>query len=309
MNTKLDKVALLLEHYVQDRGQKGYAPGTMRLYRQYNTEFLKYLDADERIDDLKQVDRQVVSRFQSYLYTKERGLCARTQELKLVALRNLFRWCENRGLLYHDPTKYIEFPRKVQTLPKDIFKEDEMKKVLDAVDIDSKIGLRDKAILELLYSTAIRSGEVCNLTIYDIHNDQGVVRIRRGKGGKERYVPIGEVALGYIEEYIEHAREKFPRVEHQSWLFFSYRGAQLKNNALAPIVQKYAARAGIKRYTHAHMIRHSTATHMLRHGADIRVIQELLGHAKLETTQIYTKVDIQDLKKVHKKTHPRERRN
>lgn len=144
MNTKLNKAALLLEHYVQDRGQKGYAPGTLRLYRQYNTEFLKYLDQDERIDDLRQVDREVVSRFQSHLYTKERALCFKTQELKLVALRNLFQWCHNRGLLYHDPTKFIEFPRKAERLPRDIFKEDEIRKVLDSVDIAELPQLRMK---------------------------------------------------------------------------------------------------------------------------------------------------------------------
>lgn len=307
MDTKLNRVGLLMERYVQDRGQRGYSPATMRLYRHNNTEFLKYLEEDERIDDLKQVDRQVVSRFQSYLYTKERALSFKTQELKLVAVRNLFRWCERQGLIYHDPTKFIEFPRKQQSLPKDIFKEEEIKKVLDAVDIDSKLGLRDKAVLELLYSTAIRSGELCDLTIFDVQKENQTVHIRRGKGGKERYVPIGEVALGYIEEYLEHARDKFVNAKNLPWLFITYRGTKMKNTGVAPIVQKYAGKAGINRYTHAHMIRHSTATHMLKRGADIRAIQELLGHSKLETTQLYTKVSIQDLKKIHRKTHPRER--
>ena len=306
MNTKIDRAALLMERYVQDRGQKGYAPGTLRLYRAYNNEFIKFLQEDERLDDLRQVDREVISRFQSYLYSEERGLCLRTQSLRLVALRDLFKWFERQGILFYNPTTHIELPKRPEQLPRDIFNEKEIKKLLDAVDIDTKLGLRDKAILEVLYTTGIRSGELCNLTLYDVQKDYGTLSVKAGKGDKDRVVPVGEVAMGYIEEFVEHGRKNFPHADTLPWLFLTYRGTQMENRNIAPIVQKYAACAGFKRYTTAHMIRHSTATHMLRHGAPVRIIQELLGHKKLETTQIYTQVEISDLKNVHKKTHPRE---
>ncbi|HOW59101.1 MAG TPA: tyrosine-type recombinase/integrase [Candidatus Omnitrophota bacterium] len=307
MDTRLDRAALLMERYIQDRGQKGYASGTLRLYRQYNNEFLKYLQEDEKLDDLKQVDRQVISRFQSYLYTEERGLGLRSQSLRLVALRNLFRWFEREGILFYDPTTKIELPRKPDQLPHDIFNVEEISRILNAVDIDTKLGLRDKAILELLYTTAIRSGELCNLTLYDVQKEYGTISVKAGKGNKDRVVPVGEVAMGYVEEFLEHGRKNFPNADTLPWLFVTYRGTQMENRNIAPIVQKYTERAGLKRYATAHMIRHTTATHMLRNGAPIRVIQEMLGHRKLETTQIYTQVEISDLKKVHQRTHPREK--
>lgn len=307
MNTRLDRAALLMERYIQDRGQRGYSPGTLRLYRQYNSEFLRYLQEDERLDDLKQVDRQVIARFQSYLYTEERGLGLRSQSLRLVALKNLFRWFEREGILFYDPAKQIDLPKKPEYLPRDIFNEEEIRKLLDSVDIETKMGLRDKAILELLYTTAIRSGELCNLTLYDVQKEYRTISVKAGKGNKDRIVPVGEIALGYIEEFIEHARKYFPNAAVLPWLFLTYRGTQMENRNIAPIVQKYALQAGLKRRTSAHMIRHTTATHMLRHGASIRAIQEMLGHRKLETTQLYAQVEISDLKKIHQRTHPREK--
>ena len=307
MNTKLDRAALLMERYIQDRGQKGYAKSTLRLYRQYNNEFLRYIQEDERLDDLKQVDRQAIARFQSYLYTEERGLGLRSQSLRLVALKNLFKWFEREGILFYDPTSQIDLPKQPQHLPRDIFNKDEINKLLNAVDIETKMGLRDKAILEVLYTTGIRSGELCNLTLYDVQKEYSVLSVKAGKGNKDRVVPVGEIAMGYVEEFIEHARMKFPNAKSLPWLFLTYRGTQMENRNIAPIVQKHAQQAGLKRYTSAHMIRHTTATHMLRNGAPIRIIQELLGHKKLDTTQIYTQVEITDLKKVHKKTHPREK--
>ena len=307
MNTKIDKAELVMERYIQDHAQKGFAPGTLRMYRAYNDEFLKFLREDEKLDDLRQVDREVISRFQSYLYAEERGLCLRSQSFRLVALKGLFKWLERSGILFYNPTTHIDLPKRPEELPRNIFKEHEIQKLLDAVDVDTKMGLRDKAILEVLYATGVRSGELCNLTLYDVQKSYGTLSVKAGKGDKDRVVPLGEVALGYIEEYVDHARRKFPRADKEPWLFLTYRGTQMENRNIPPIVRKYAARAGFKRYSTAHMIRHTAATHMLRHGAPVRVIQEFLGHKKLETTQIYTQVEIKDLKKTHKRTHPRER--
>ncbi|HOW59100.1 MAG TPA: tyrosine-type recombinase/integrase [Candidatus Omnitrophota bacterium] len=307
MNTKLNQAGLLIERYSQCLGQKGYAPTTLVLYRRYNTEFLRYLQEDEGLDDLKQVDRQVIARYQGYLYNEKRGLCLVSQGHRLVALKGFFKWLEREGILFFDPTTKIELPKKPERLPRDIFKEEEIKQLLNAVEIDSKLGLRDKAILELLYTTAIRSGELCNLTLYDVQKEYGTISVKAGKGNKDRVVPIGEIAMGYLDEYIEYGRNRFKNADKLSWLFLSLRGTKMQNMNIAPIVQKYAKRAGFKRHTSAHMIRHTTATHMLRNGAPIRVIQEMLGHKKLDTTQIYTHVEISDLRKVHRRTHPRER--
>lgn len=307
ISTKLNKSAFLLEQYLQALGQKGYAKTTVILYRRYQNEFLRYLGEDERLNDIKQVDRQVISRFQGYLFDEKRGLSLRSQGHRLVALKGFFKWMEREGILFFDPTTKIELPKKPEHLPRDIFKEGEIKQLLNAVEIDSKLGLRDKAVLELLYTTAIRSGELCNLTLFDVQKEYGTISVKAGKGDKDRVVPVGEIAMGYLDEYLEHGRNRFKNADKQPWLFLSLRGTKMQNMNIAPIVQKYAKRAGLKRHTSAHMIRHSTATHMLKNGAPIRVIQEMLGHKKLDTTQIYTHVEISDLRKVHQRTHPRER--
>lgn len=307
MNTRLNRAGLLMERYIQECRQKGYSPKTLQLYRYYNNKFLTYMLEDERLDDLRQVDRKVIARFQSYLSCEERSLSLSSQGLRLVALKCLFKWFERSGILFYDPTTQIELPKISKHLPRDIFTREEIEKLLNVIEVESKLGLRNKAILELLYATGIRSGELCNLTLYDVQKDYGTITVRAGKGNKDRVVPVGEIAMGYVEEFINYGRNKFPQADTLSWLFLTIKGQPMKNKDISPIVQKYAARAGLKRYTTAHMIRHTTATHMLRNGAPIRVIQEMLGHKRLETTQIYTQVEIADLKETHQRTHPRER--
>lgn len=305
-STKLSTAVLLVERYLQNLHQKGYAASTVNLYRRYHNEFFRYIQENERLDDLKQVDREVVSRYQGDLYNDKRELSPSSQSLRLVSLKGLFKWFERQGILFYDPTTRIELPKRARRLPRDIFKEDEIKELLSSIEIDSKLGLRDKAILELLYTSGIRSAELCNLTLFDVQKEYGTVTIKAGKGNKDRVVPVGQIAMGYLDEYIEHGRKRFKNHDKIPWLFVGLRGTKMHVPNIAPIVQKYAKRAGIKRHTCAHMIRHTTATLMLRNGAPIRVVQELLGHNSLNTTEIYTQVEISDLRKVHRKTHPRE---
>ena len=253
------------------------------------------------------MDREVIWRYQGFLYDEKRGLSIMTQSLRITTIKGFFKWLEREGILFCNPALKIPYPRKPKRLPRDIFTEEEIRRIFNAVEIDSKLGLRDKTILELLYTTGIRSGELCNLTLSDIQTEYRTLTVRAGKGNKDRVVPISEVALAYLDEYLKFSRKQFKNAENLPWLFVGIKGTKMQNRNIAPIVQKYAARAGLTRYTSAHMIRHSTATHMLRHGAPIRVLQEFLGHKKLDTTQIYAQVEIVDLKKVHSKYHPRER--
>lgn len=306
MNTRLERSPLLVERFVQSLKQNFYADGTGRAYRAIVNEFIRYIEENERIDDFQQVDKHVIGRYRAHLYSDERDLGLASQSSHIIGLRSFFRWLEKEGHIFHDPTSTVDLPKRIVRICRDTFKEHEIDQLLSCIEIESKQGLRDKAMIELLYATGIRSGELCKLTVYDVEIENRVLRIRHGKGNKDRVLPVGEIAMGYIEEYLRHSRPKFMNAGKMPSLFVNRRGNPMKPGMIPRIVQKYAKRAGLKRYVCAHMIRHTTATHMLRHGANVRAVQALLGHESLATTQIYTHADASDLKRVHRATHPRE---
>jgi integrase/recombinase XerD len=307
MDTSLNKASLLLERYSQYlKNVKAYSPGSIRAYSICLKQFISYLKDKESLSDFRDVTKEVMRRYQSSLFERTPPFSLSTQLLKLVALRCFFSYLEKEDFLLSNPASQIELPKQPQHLPKDIFSEKEMKKLLQTVKLERKLGLRDKAILELLYSTGIRSEELASLKLVDFDEARGVVRVNQGKGDKDRVVPAGEVAMHYLKLYLKEGRKKLLLQGESPYLFIGNRGKRILTSRIPRLVQKYAKRAGIYRYTSAHMIRHTCATHMLRHRAPIRYIQELLGHASLDTTQIYTKVDISDLQKIHRRTHPRE---
>ena len=183
----------------------------------------------------------------------------------------------------------------------------EILKILNQPDPDNVLGLRDKAILELLYSTGIRNQELRNLCIYDIDIANNYLRVTRGKGKKDRVIPLGEIAATYVEEYLNHSRPKLLNKKETNILFLTKHGRAMKNNGLIETIKKYAVKAKLEKHITPHSFRHTCATHLLKNNASLRHIQELLGHASIESTQIYTRVDISDLKRAHKRYHPRER--
>jgi integrase/recombinase XerD len=226
----------------------------------------------------------------------------------LSALRGFFGWLAKKRYILYNPALELELPRLDKHLPRNIMSMAEVEAVMMQVDLSSPLGLRDRAMLEVLYSTGMRRFELRQLKYKDLFMDTGVVMIREGKGRKDRMVPIGERALAWVEKYRVDLRPrlvgKHGNGNDEGILFLSYRGKPLSLNNINRIVTTYIRNSGIEKEGSCHMFRHTIATLMLENGADIRYIQQILGHNSLESTQIYTHVSIKKLKEVHEKTHP-----
>jgi integrase/recombinase XerD len=226
----------------------------------------------------------------------------------LSSLRHLFAHLYSRRLILANPTHEIEWPKRQSSLPRTILTVDEMLKVLAAVEGTGRLDrlrLRNRAALELLYTTGIRRSEMESLTLEALRLGERLAVID-GKGGKQRLVPIGGEAIRCLVEYLERGRPRF-RAAGSSALFLSFRGGQMKARTLVDALKSYAKKAGVTKPVDLHTIRHTCATHLLAGGADIRYIQELLGHSSLKSTQVYTRVETSDLRRMLETCHPREK--
>lgn len=269
--------------------------------------------AEERgVSQLADLTPDIVARYQRHMaqHRKEDGqpLTSRTQRVRLGSLRMFGRWLLQEKLLDADPTASLVLPRVGQPLPKGWLSAAQVETILAAPKLDGRRAaprLRDRAILETFYSTGLRRMELARLAVPDVDFADGSVRVRQGKGRKDRVIPIGERALCWIEKYLADARPKLARSgDEAGTLFLSERGEPLTVSYLSAMVRRYVTRAGFAKAGSCHLFRHTCATLMLEHGADIRHVQEQLGHACLQTTQIYTHVSIKRLKEVHAATHP-----
>lgn len=258
----------------------------------------------------EQVTLRVLERYQRALFhtRKSNGepLSFKTQELRLSHVRALFRYLVRQHVIAYSPAAELLLPRSPPRLPTDTFSVAEMEQILRTPDLSTALGLRDRALLELFYSTGLRRTEVALLDLYDLDRDRRWVVVRKGKGGKGRVVPIGERALAWTVKYIEEARSQLVLTEEEWALFVSAKtGRRFRPDALGHLVRRMLDDSGVRHRKGAcHLFRHTMATHMLEGGADLRAIQEMLGHAKLDTTQIYTKVSIERLQQVHAQAHP-----
>lgn len=234
---------------------------------------------------------------------KKGGLNAASLRITTVHLKVFFRWLAARESLPMDPAEPLIAPRGEQTLPETLHAV-EVGRLLDSIQPDQPLGRRDKAILELFYSSGLRLTELCKVRLEMVDSEEGFVRIT-GKGNKTRIVRIGTKALAALEDYLRNERASLVSKKTSSHVFLSVRGGALSPDRVRQIVKERAAAAGIEQNVYPHLLRHSFATHLLEGGADLRVIQELLGHADISTTQIYTHVDGARLKLIHKKFHPR----
>lgn len=217
---------------------------------------------------------------------------------KLVAIQVFFRYLKREGLITQNPAVYLDHPKLWQTLP-DVMSRAEIEQLLLQPDVEQIDGLRDKAILEVLYATGIRVSELCGLGIYDV--DDAFVRVK-GKGGKERLVPIAKRAVDAVDAYL-HVR---PPIANTTTLFLTSKGKSLGRVAIWQLIKHYTKQAGIQKNIHPHTFRHSFATHLLDNGADLRVIQEMLGHANISSTDRYTHVSLESLKEAFHSIHPRD---
>jgi integrase/recombinase XerD len=227
----------------------------------------------------------------------------RTTARRLSTLRRLYQYLVREGRMSQDPTALVEAPRIGRPLPKSLT-EKEVELLLHAPDPATPAGLRDRAMLELLYATGLRVSELVGLRFDQLNLRQGVVRVV-GKGNKERLVPLGEEAIGWMDRYLREARADLQKGRTDAVLFPGGRGGSLTRQAFWHSLRRYARRAGIPKVVSPHVLRHAFATHLLNHGADLRVVQMLLGHSDVSTTQIYTHVARERLKRLHAEHHPR----
>jgi integrase/recombinase XerD len=221
----------------------------------------------------------------------------------LSSLKRFYQFLVREGKREIDPTLNIDAPKRARPLPKNLTEAD-VEKLLAAPDVDTALGLRDRAMLEILYASGLRVSELISMKTAQLSHDMGVVRIL-GKGSKERLVPVGEEALSWIRRYVAQSRGVLLEARTSDALFVTARAAPMTRQAFWQLIKRYALQAGIATTLSPHTLRHAFATHLLNHGADLRVVQMLLGHADISTTQIYTHVARERLKQLHAKHHPR----
>jgi integrase/recombinase XerD len=284
----------------------GYATGTLRSARHDLRMFVRWCDT-RALTLPTQLSRPVLEQYQRHLFLLRKPdgqpMANSAQRHRLQHMKSFCRWLVRENLLPSNPASDLVLPRALKRLPRSILSIEEVEQILAQPDTETPIGLRDRALMELLYSTGIRRLELVKMNTDDLDQRRRLLLVREGKGGKDRYVPVGERALYWIGRYLDEAREELalPGILN---LFVSDYGDELNDGVLSVWVKRHMERAGVKKTGSCHLFRHAMATHMLENGADIRFIQAMLGHANLTTTQIYTFVSIDKLQQIHAATHP-----
>jgi len=282
--------------------EKGLAKNTIVSYERDLKSYISYLKNVETIATLNVVQRVHIVHFLGHL--KEQGKSAKTQARHVASIRAFHQFLLRDKATDHDPSVHIESPQMERSLPK-VLSLEEVEVLLEYPKLNDPFGIRDKAMLELLYATGIRVSELIGLNMGDIHLTMGFVRCI-GKGNKERIIPLGKTAANAVQNYLENARGRLVSKKHKDdALFLNLRGQRLTRQGFWKILKKLAQEAGIQKELTPHTLRHSFATHLLENGADLRAVQEMLGHADISTTQIYTHVTKTRLKDVYRQFHPR----
>jgi integrase/recombinase XerD len=278
--------------------EDGLSNNTLAAYRRDLFAFERWLSS--RGKSLDQVQSQDILSWQAHEHAHTK---ASTANRRLATLRRYYRWARRGGRVEIDPCLQVVAAKQPARLPKTI-SEQQIEALLKAPD-QSDLGLRDRAMLELLYATGLRVTELVSLAVLDLSLSDGVVRVVQGKGGKDRLVPLGQEAAHWVDLYLKTARPALLRQRTSAALFVTGRGTAMTRQSFWLLIKKYAIRAGLTTPLSPHVLRHAFATHLLNHGADLRVVQLLLGHADISTTQIYTHVAGERLKRLHAEHHPR----
>jgi integrase/recombinase XerD len=264
--------------------------------------------AERELTQARQITRPMLEAYQRWLfkYTKADGkrLGWSTQHARLGSIKDWFRWLTRQDVILHNPASELEMPRREKRLPGAALTLTQLAALMALPNVADPLGLRDRAMLETLYSTGMRRTELCRLELPDFHAERGTIHVRKGKGKKDRMVPVGEQAVQWIEKYIVQARPRLCLDTRTQAVFLTGYGGPFNPDVLSRYVSKWMDEAGLSGKGSCHLLRHTCATHMLEGGADIRYIQQLLGHENLETTAIYTAVDIRKLQEVHARCHP-----
>ncbi len=296
----VDKVSHYLQPFLDSLWlESGLSKNTVEAYQRDLLGFSSWLQQSDT--DLVAATREHILKYQGVRMRE--GRKARSEARLLSTLRRFYRYLCREEIRDSDPTAKIESPRLGKPLPSSLT-EDEVERLLEQPDVYMPLGLRDRTMLEVLYATGLRVSELVSLTFEQINMRQGLIRCV-GKGNKERLVPLGEIALDYLQRYFVESRPALLKGKVNEDLFPTQRGSAMTRQAFWYLIKKYAKQAAIEKKLSPHTLRHAFATHLLNHGADLRVVQLLLGHSDLSTTQIYTHVAKERLKSLHAQHHPR----
>ena len=280
--------------------ERGLSENTLNAYRADLIGLARWLYAQHQLN-LLDASRSHLLDYLSYRVNL--GSKSRSAARMLSSVKRFYQYYVREQAIIVDPSDRIDAPKLGRSLPK-FLSEDEVEALLNAPDLTDPIGIRDRTMLELLYATGLRVSELVNLTLDQVNLRQGVVRIQ-GKGDKERLVPLGEEAISWMHNFLEHGRSKITPAGASDYIFTTRRQSAMTRQAFWYLVKRYAKKVGIRKHLTPHTLRHCFATHLLNHGADLRVVQMLLGHSDLSTTQIYTHVARERLRNLHSEHHPR----
>lgn len=297
----------LLEEHIEWMQVKNYSEDTADHARYSIGDFIRW--AEQRgLEHPMEVTRPILESYQRYLYyyRQKNGqpLTFRTQHSRLTPVCRWFRWLVRNHHILYNPASDLDLPRLEKRIPRTIFSVEETERVLLVPDVNTPLGLRDRAMLETFYSTGIRRKELIRLKLYDLDRERATLTIRQGKGKKDRMIPIGERALAWVEKYLREARPQLDMEPDDATLFLTQYGEPFHPDALSYLVRNYIVQANLGKSGSCHTFRHTMATLMLEGGADLRFIQQMLGHADLNSTEIYTHVAIRKLQQIHAATHP-----
>lgn len=281
--------------------ERGLSENYQLSTRRSLSEFAAWCASARQITQAREVTLPLISEYLGF--RKRSGLSASSIKLIVVALKIFFRFLAGKGALERDPTETLTLPRIERYLPETL-NELQVEQLIESIDTKEPFGLRNRAMVELLYASGLRISELANARLENFDSSEGIVRVT-GKGNKTRLVPVGKNACKALAIYLATERPKLVKRRTGSEIFLSARGTKLTTARIWQIVKKCAQRSGLEANIYPHLLRHSFATHLLGNGADLRIIQEMLGHADISTTQVYTHVDQQRLKAVHHKFHPR----
>ncbi len=304
----------LMVRYLSDLERRNYSPTTLDVRRRQLRAFARWLE-ERDVRDAAQVTRAMIERYQRWLFAYRRAddgrpLTVGYQIQRVKPIEMLFRWAVRKHYLPANPASDLDHPRPVKKLP-DVLTVAEVDAILAVPDPETPLGLRDRALLEMLYSTGMRRSELARLRLDDVDHRHGLVRIVQGKGHKDRVVPVGDRALVWLGRYTRDARSQLLGVGTGAdalcrTIFLSTRGWPLSPDNLTSLVRDHVLAAGITKPGSCHLFRHAMATALLQNGCDVRLIQELLGHTRLDTTALYTHVGVAHLKRAHTAFHPAE---
>lgn len=299
-----------LNRFLEWSAAVGLSPRTVDIRQRMLKRFIHWCD-ERGLDRPQDITRPILERYRRYLYhyRKSNGepISFATQQQRLVPIKAFFKWLTKENHILHNPASEMELPRVLRRLPKHILTHEEVERIVNQTMLHGDLGIRDRAIIETLYSTGIRRMELVNLKLYDVDTRNGTLMVREGKGKKDRMVPLGQRACTWIGKYTDEIRPGLVVEPDDGTLFLHEYGEAFHKNRLSDLVKKYIEQAGIDKPGACHIFRHTMATLMLDNGADIRHIQAMLGHSQLSTTETYTQVSSRKLKEIHALTHPADR--